>query len=201
MKHAFILAVVLGLSLSTYCQNIGLRVNVGFSENKEMNATIGGGFYVSTGDSVLKMFDFVMYGDYMVKKSSSDNCLECPTVDVSAAFKELSIGTGALLVGKIHTKTRLKAGPILSYNNVMATRQGQTANWIETFNAHFVGAGFLVNLQQQEVFNLPINFDTFISSSYLINVGNRSNPVDTRSAYSGNLLSLNLQIGLSYRIK
>lgn len=200
MKRTFVLIILTCLLFSAYCQNIGLRANIGFSENKEMNTAFGGGLYLNIDNDSLKMFDYILFGDYMSRKNTFNDCLEYPTPDISTSYKKLSFGLSGLLNNKIHANSRLKIGPSLSYNTLIANRQGQIANWIETFKAKYFGTGLLANIQLQQIFKLPINFDIFISSFYLINIKDNSNPTGIKSDYSDNLVILNLRFGLSYKM-
>lgn len=190
----------IALFYSVNGQNIGLRANTIFSGNREMNTAFGGGIYLGMEDS-LKKLGFIIFGDYLNKKNVFEDCIDCPTKEISTSYKNFSVGISGIWINEINSKTIFKMGPLLNYSMTNANRQGQIARWVETFNVNSIGTGFLFNMQFQSIFQLPINFDIYITPTYLINVKNNINPSGIQSEYTKNLTVLNLQIGLAYRIK
>ncbi len=200
MKNLIAIIICSSSIYSACCQSIGLKANTQFSANNETNNAFGGGLYININDFSRKI-ECVLYCDYLIKKNEFKNCAECPTKEVSSSYQNLSIGISGLWVNTIQSNVKFKMGPALSYNNLVASRQGQIANWIETFKANYIGTGLLTNIQFQQIFKLPLNFEIFIFPAYLINIKNETKPTGIKSEYAGNQKLLNMQLGLSYIIK
>lgn len=200
MKKIIVTLISIALFHSVNGQNIGLRANTIFSNNREVNTALGGGLYLGIEDSFEK-FSCILFGDYLSKKDAFNDCIDCPTKEISTSYRNISFGISGLWSKQIFQKSKFKIGPLVAYSMTDANRQGQIARWVETFNVNSIGTGLLFNLQFQQIFQLPLNFDVFITPTYLINVKSNTNPSEIQSEYKKNLTVLNLQLGLAYRIK
>jgi hypothetical protein len=200
MKKIILTLISIAFYHSANCQSIGLRTGAIFSGNKEMNAAIGSGLYLAPYDS-LEKFSYILFGDYLSKKDAFNDCADCPTKEISTSYRNFSFGVSGLWSNRIFQKSKVKIGPLFSYNITDANRQGQNTNWIETYKIKSLGAGILFNLQFRRVFKLPLSFDFFFTPLYLIHIKKIIDPIGAKSDYTRNLTVLNLQFGLSYIIK
>ncbi len=202
MKKLCVIVIIICICsiYSAHCQSIGLRANTEFSKNREMNNAFGGGLYFEMDDSLQK-FGFISFGDYLNKKGTFNDCIDCPTKEIYTSYQNISFEISGFLIKNISSSAKFKIGALVNYSMTNANRQGQIANWIETFKIKSVGIGPLLTLQFQEVLKLPLNFNLFVYPTYLINIKNETNPTGIISDYTNDLTLLNLQIGLAYIIK
>ena len=200
MKIILISLFSLVLFYSAKCQSIGLRACSVFSDNREINTSLGAGLYVTIEDS-LEKFGCVLFVDYLSNNKKFNDCDECITKDIFTSYRNFSFGISALWSKHIYSNTMFKFGLLVNYNIADAKRQGQIANWIETLESNYIGAGVLVNVQFQQLFTLPLNLDIFISPIYLININSETDPSEVKSDYLNDLQILNIKAGLAYKIK
>ncbi len=200
MKKLFVIIINILLIHPSYSQNIGLRVNAEFSDIKSINNSLGGGLYFNINDfskkiEVLFSFDFTKN-----KKDFSD---KNPPLNsgVIRSFNKPFFSVSPLYVLPIKEKIKTKIGPVFNYNSIDADNNYYPLNIINSYKSKYIGLGLIANIQFQQIFKLPLNFDTFVFPSYLINIKNESDPTGIKSEYADNLKIFNIQFGLSYIIK
>ncbi len=94
--------------------------------------------------------------------------------------------------------TKVKTGLGCSYNSVNATIGGVNANWDNIYKSQYIGIAQSFNLTFYNILKNKINFDIFVTPTYLININKNGNNKNRESLYSKDLLFLNTQLGISY---
>lgn len=192
MHRVFTVLFCISLIHAATSQVLGIKATNYLTTTRDVNNAFGGGLYLYVEDSTVK-FGIALLGDFVQKSDSYDNCLDCITMDVSTYYRNVSFGISSYWKKKIYPNVNFKAGPMINYNFTNGNRQGQHANWIETSESRYLGLGMLLNFQYEELFKLPLNFDVFITPTYLI-------PLKSES-YLYDMSLINLEAGLSYIIK
>ena len=200
MKKLIIVIICLILYHFSTGQNIGLRASSIFSKNNEMNTAFGGGLFFQSNDSLEKIGCYI-YGDFLIKNKNFNNCIECPTKEVSTSYNNYSLGLSGYIITGITSKFKINIGPSIYYSITNAERTGINSNWIETYDIKSIGPGVLFNLHFNQLFKDSFNFDIFATPTYLVNIENKTNPSETNSNYTDNLLVFNLQMGISYKLR
>lgn len=175
----------------SFAQNIGLRSNIEFSDNKIINTTFGGGLYLNIND-FSKNIELLLYTDlYPTKKQI--------TQEMYTTYRHYCFGVSSLYKFKVSERSALKLGPSISYDLINASEVGIFGNWVQN-NSKSIGLGIVGNFQFQQLFKLPLNFDVFITPSYLINFKNNTTLQGKKSDFLENLKIVTIQLGFSYRL-
>jgi len=167
------------------------------SDQSDHNGSFGGGLYATLSDS-LDRLSFILYSDMIRKNGAFDNCLDCPTKEITTYFLGLSFGAGVLYSLELHRKIKFKIGPLVSYSAVIGDRQATTTNWIETYTAKGIGTGVICNVRYRPLSKLPVCFDIFLNPMYLVNLSGDTDPTGSGSTYLENSVQFSLHLGLSY---
>ena len=194
MKRILVLITLTCLLYSAYCQNVGLRGNMVFSDNRKINNAIGFGGYLNINDFSEKI-ELLFSLDY------NFNNKQFPDEALETTYNRFYFSTNGLYNLSLSEKSKIKIGPGMNYSSINASDGGIILQWINTYKSKYIGTELLTNIHFQEIFKLPINFDIFITPTYLINIQNNNDPKNVESDYSENLKILNMQLGLSYKIK
>jgi hypothetical protein len=178
---------------SSYGQNFGLRGNIEFSNSERINNAIGGGLYLDITDSSKKI-ELLFSGDYCkYKKTFSDKGFE-------SDYLRYYFSINCFYVFHRSEKSKIRIGAFLNHSTIDAGDNFMYGT-INAYKSKFIGTGLTGNLEFKKVFKLPINFDIFVSPTYLINIKNENDPTGIKSDYSKNLIILNVQLGISYAMK
>jgi len=196
MKKIFTVSLCVLLIQLSFGQNIGLRVNTEFSDNRKINNSLGVGGYLNI-NNFSKKVELIFSLDF------NRNSKKFLDEEFKSTYTRFYFTAGGMYVFSLKEKTKIKIGPSFSYNVINATDGGLISNWINPYKTKSIGTELMTNIHFQEIFKLPINFDIFITPTYLINIKNENNlsSMETGSDYSENLKILNIQMGLSYKIK
>jgi len=196
LKGKYIILIVYILFYhSSNGQDIGLRANTEFSDNKKINNAFGFGGYVNIND-FSKKIELLFSLDY------NKNNKIFQDEDFRAKYTRFYFSTNCMYVFILSEKIKLKTGPSLSYNVLKASDEGIYVNWIHPYKTKAIGTGVVVNIQFHDLFNIPISFDIYFTPTYLINIKKDTDLISntTGSDYSENLKILNLEFGLSYKL-
>ena len=192
MKYTLSILTLCGFLLTASGQNTGMKVNSGiYSVNGPVFET-GFGVYVvlnDFSDKVEVLFSF----DY--------NKAEISREDFISNCERFYFTAAGLYVFPVTEKLKFKPGLAISHENMRAIEGGDPSNWVSTYYAKHLGIGLMTNLQFQRIFKLPLNFDIFLTPTYLVNINVDNYPTRTNETYSTDLFVLNFQLGLAYVVK
>lgn len=194
MKRIFVLINLTCSLYSAYCQNIGFRGNTVFSDNRKINNAIGFGGYLNINGFSEKI-ELLFSLDY------NFNNKQFPDEGLATTYNRFYFSVNGLYGLSLAEKSKIKIGLGMNYATINASDGGIILQWINTYKSKYIGTELLTNVHFQEIFKLPINFDIFVTPTYLINIQNKNDSQNVESDYSENLKILNVQLGISYRIK
>jgi hypothetical protein len=181
-------------------QNIGLRANAEFSDNKRINNSFGGGIYLNFDDFSKKIEILVSFDFIKNRKDFPDNNPPYNT-GMFSAFHKNFFSASPLYVLPIKEKIKAKIGPQFSYNSVGLVDDFYPINMFNSYKSKYIGFGAVANIQFKKVFDFPINLDIFFSPTYLYNIKYESGPIGIKNEFADNLKIMNFQVGLSYNLK
>ncbi len=200
MKKLLVIIICCCSIYSAFCQNIGLRANAEFSDIKWINNSLGGGIYININE-ISKKIEIMFSFDFTKREKNFPDKNSSLKSGVISSFHKRTFAVSPLYVLLSKEKIKTKIGPLFNYNSINAGDNYYPINIVNSYKSQYIGVGLTGNIQFQEVFNLPINFDIFVSPIYLINIKNENDPTGVKSDYASNLKILNIQFGLSYTIK
>ena len=170
MKKLILIIVLISITFFVYSQHIGIRVDKELSDVKIINNSFGFGIYIIIDDFSEKIetifsFDFnkVFEPKYLI-----------------SSYQRISFGLSCLYVIPIKEKLIFKTGLGINYNMVEGYDNGIFA---AIYYAKFIGIEFLTNLHFKKIFNLPLNFDLFITPNYLINIYNNGDNKESANKF------------------
>jgi hypothetical protein len=178
---------------TNFGQNIGIRSNIEFSDNEKINFALGGGSYLNINDFSEKI-ELLFFTDYYSNKK------QLPSQEMITTYRLYSFGVSSLYKFSLSKYSNFKLGPSISYDLMDASEAGMVFNWIRTYDSKSIGVGLISNFQFPQVKKLPINFDIFITPTYLINIKNDTSPLGNKSDFLENQKIVNVQLGISYII-
>jgi len=179
---------------TNFGQNIGIRSNIEFSDNEKINFTFGGGLYLNIND-FSENIELLIYTDYYSNKK------QFPSQEMQTTYHRYSIGISSLYKFTLSKFSDFKLGPSISYDLMDASEAGLVYNWIRSYDSKSIGLGLICNFQFPQIKKLPINFDIFITPTYLIKIKNEKNQYFDKSNFLENQMIVNVQLGISYLIK
>lgn len=193
MKYLLSIVLFICFFIPALGQNIGIKANTGLSTLSDLEFEAGIGVYVDLNDfsdkvEVLFSFDYNSMSEFTRENYVSN----CERAFVTAA---------GLYVIPISGKLKFKPGLALSHENLRAIETGQPFSVVNTYYAKHLGISAMTNLQFQKIFDWPLNFDIFLTPTYLINININNYKGLSREEYSKEYFVLNFQVGLSYVVK
>ena len=193
MKKFIIILFLIPIVYFVYGQHFGIRANKELCDEKRINNSIGLGIYINIDDFSEKIETILSLDYYKLHK-------EYEADDFQTYYRRISGGISCLYVILIKNKLKFKTGLGTNYNRVEGSDQRMFADCIHSYNAKFISIEFLTNLHFKKIFNLPLNFDLFITQNYLINIYNNGDNKESANKfyYDKNLNILQIQIGLTY---
>jgi hypothetical protein len=191
MKKLLFLLVFCISCFYSFCQNIGLKNNIEFSENKKINAAVGGGIYLDF-DDFSKKLELIVSLNYNQK-----NC-EIPRTRFELPYKRIYFDIGCLYILPISEKTKIKIGASLSYNIINFYYCEIWPSYSTTSN--YLGGSLISNIHFQDILKLPINLDLFVYPSYLKNIHNYENLIYPNTINVKNIILFNAQVGFSVKM-
>lgn len=192
MKHllSFLLACISILPVAG--QTIGLKCNTGFSSLEQTDYETGAGIFIGINDfskrvEVLFSMDFNKSTTYIKD-------------DKESSYTRNYFSATGLYVFPVSEKMKFKTGISISHENIHLTQSGVVSNWIQDYYSKYLGLGVMTNLQFQKIFNLPLNFDVFLTPAWLKNIHMNQEPYYSHNFNENDLFVLNVQVGLAYVI-
>ena len=173
-------------------QSIGVRADLEVSDSRKSNKAIGFGAYVNFNNFSDK-FEIMLHSDYTRKNETLRN-VEGGYID----YSRVAAGVAGLYRMPLTNKIAFKLGPDISYNWTQAFREGNGWTVEDGYRANYAGIGIATNLHFQEVLELPVNLDLFVTPDYLIRT--KHTPYNNTHAEKTSK-RLNIQIGVSYLLR
>jgi hypothetical protein len=191
MKKLVFLFVFCISCLNSFCQNIGLKNNIEFSENNKINTAVGGGIYLDF-DDFSKKLDLIISLNYNQK-----NC-EIPRTRFELPYKRIYFDVGCLYILPISEKTKIKIGASLSYNIINFYYNEIWPSY--STKSNYLGGSLISNIHFQNILKLPVNLDFFVYPSYLTNIHNYESFINRNPIYVKDIILFNAQVGISVKM-
>jgi len=192
MKYllSFLLSLVLFLPIAA--QTIGLKCNTAFSSLEQSEYETGAAVFVGINDfseKVEVLFSVDFNKSNTVIKDGKER-----------SYTRTFFNATGLYVLPIAEKLKFKTGISITHENIHMTQRGAVSNWIQDYYSKYLGVGIASNLQFQKIFKLPLNFDVFVTPSWLKNIHVEREPFKSNYKNANYLFVLNVQLGVAYVI-